>query len=363
MPPVTIGLVPSTQYFELVLLGIKTEESNRLFCLAMLAADFREPEAEISILKPAMNDLSDSNETNPDHRLASGFGLAIVGTFLFALKSIFIKLAFAQGVGAIHLLTIRMVFALPFYVVILCGIGLKRHNLSASRFSKSMLVRSLVLGFLGYYLASMLDFTGLQFITAQLERLTLFTYPAMISVLAWLYLGESLGPRTIAAIVLTYGGVLLMYGQERAISDSANVSWGVALVFGAALSYSLYVLLAKPAMQRIGSRSFTSLAMIGSTFFVVAHYLCVMPVSEFFSASPIVYFYGLILALVCTVLPSFMINEAILRIGATRASIVGSLGPAVTMILAILVLGEPSSVQHFVGMFVAIVGVSLVARK
>ena len=310
-----------------------------------------------------MNDLNEPAENEPDHQLVSGFGLAIFGTFLFALKSIFIKLAFAQGVGAIHLLTIRMVFALPFYLVILGWVVSKRRNSSASRFTKGIVVRALAIGFLGYYLASILDFVGLQFITAQLERLTLFTYPTMISILAWLYLGESLGRRTIAAIILTYVGVLLMYGQERVISDSADVSLGVALVFGAALSYSLYVLLAKPTMQQIGSRSFTSLAMIGSTFFVAVHYLCVIPVSEFFTAKPIVYVYGLVLALVCTVLPSFMINEAILRIGATRASIVGSLGPAVTMVLAIVVLSEPSSVQHFVGMLVTIAGVSLVAKK
>ena len=315
-----------------------------------------------------MNDSSESDASKPDLRLVSGLGLAVAGTFLFALKSIFIKLAFAQGVDAIHLLTIRMVFALPFYLGMLCVIGFneggfKKGSDLSTRLTRKILVQSLAIGFLGYYLASILDFSGLQLITAQLERLTLFTYPTIISILAWLYLGESLGWRTIAAIILSYAGVLLMFGQERAISDSADVSWGVGLVFGAALSYSLYVLLAKPTMQQIGSRSFTSLAMMGSTFFVATHYLCVKPVSEFFTAKPIVYFYGLILALVCTVLPSFMINEAILRVGAARASIVGSLGPAVTMVLAILILGEPSSVQHFVGMFITIAGVSLVAKK
>lgn len=307
--------------------------------------------------------MNQASQSKSDRQLALGFGLAIAGTFLFALKSIFIKLAFAQGVEAIHLLAIRMVFSLPFYVATFCVLAFRRRTSFSTRFPKRILLWSLMLGFLGYYLASMLDFYGLKFITAQLERLTLFTYPALISVFAWLYLGESLGRRAVAAIVLTYVGVLLMYGQERTISDSANVGYGVALVFGAAVSYSLYVLLAKPTMQQIGSRSFTSLAMIGSTVFVVLHYLCVMSVSDFFTAKPIVYLYGLILAIVCTVLPSFMINEAILRVGAARASIVGSLGPAVTMILAIFVLQEPSSVQHFVGMFVTIAGVSLVAKK
>ncbi len=297
-----------------------------------------------------------------DQRFVSGLGLAVLGTFLFALKSIFIKLAFAQGADAILLLTFRMLFALPFYVLVLM-VGLKQRREESSALTNAMVLRCLGLGFLGYYLASMLDFTGLQYITAQLERLTLFTYPAMIAVMAWLYLGESLGPRTIIAIVLTYCGVLLMYGQERAISESENLSWGVALVFASAMSYSVYVLLAKPTMQKIGSRTFTSLAMIGSTFFVSVHFLCVCSISEFAKQKPIVYLYGLVLAFVCTVLPSFMINEAIVRIGATRSSVVGSIGPALTMGLAIVVLNEPSSIQHFAGMIVAIAGVSLVAKK
>ena len=111
----------------------------------------------------------------------------MAGTFLFALKSIFIKLAFAQGVDAIHLLAIRMFFALPFYVATLGFIIFKGRKATSDQFPRKILVWSLLLGFLGYYLASILDFVGLQFITAQLERLTLFTYPAMISILAWLY--------------------------------------------------------------------------------------------------------------------------------------------------------------------------------
>ena len=149
---------------------------------------------------------------------------------------------------------LRFGFALPFYVATLGFIIFKGRKATSDQFPRKILVWSLLLGFLGYYLASILDFVGLQFITAQLERLTLFTYPAMISILAWLYLGESLGRRTIFAVILTYVGVLVMFGQERVISDSANVSWGVGLVFGAALSYSLYILLAKSAMQQIGSQ-------------------------------------------------------------------------------------------------------------
>ncbi|WDQ14762.1 DMT family transporter [Rhodopirellula sp. P2] len=296
-----------------------------------------------------------------------GVTLAIVGTFLFALKSIFIKLAFAAGADATLLLAIRMVLAFPFYVVVFAVLLRRRRSHSActgsAAFPIRIVVRSLLLGFLGYYLASYLDLSGLEYISAQLERLTLFTYPAMVAALAWMFLGEQVNAKILMAIGLSYAGVWLMYGQERSFTPDGNTGWGVFLVFGAALSYSLYVLFAKPVMQKIGSREFTSLAMIGSTFFVVIHFLCTHSIGDFFDAQPIVYVYGLVLAFVCTVIPSFMINEAILKIGATRTTVIGSVGPVLTMFLAVAVLDEPSSWKHLAGMSIAIVGVSLVAKK
>lgn len=296
-----------------------------------------------------------------------GVTLAIVGTFLFAMKSIFIKLAFAAGADATLLLAIRMVLALPFYVVVFATLLWRKRtggaNSASPAFPMPIVVRSLLLGFLGYYLASYLDLSGLEFISAQLERLTLFTYPAMVAALAWMFLGEQVNARILIAIGLSYAGVWLMYGQERTFMPDANTGKGVFLVFVAALSYSLYVLFAKPVMQKIGSREFTSLAMIGSTFFVAVHFLCTHSVRDFFEAAPVVYVYGLVLAFVCTVIPSFMINEAILKIGATRTTVIGSVGPVLTMLLAVVILGEPSSWQHIVGMAIAIIGVSLVAKK
>ncbi len=298
--------------------------------------------------------------STPIDRFHSGVVLAIVGTFLFALKSIFIKLAFAAGATPTLLLTVRMLFALPFYTIVLWQI---RESAVRHPIKRSDVLLALGLGFLGYYLASYLDLTGLSYISAQLERLTLFTYPALVAVLAWLFLGEPLGRRIIMAILLSYTGVLVMYGQEKSLAEGSNVRFGVMLVVGSALSYSFYILFAKPTMQRIGSREFTCLAMIGSTFFVVVHFLCTNQLSDFILVNPIIYAYGIILAFICTVLPSFMINEAIMRIGATRTTVIGSIGPALTMLLAIVVLQEPSSFQHFAGMLIAIVGVSLVAKK
>lgn len=296
-------------------------------------------------------------------RYASGVVLAIGGTFLFALKSIFIKLAYAAGAEPLGLLTLRMGFSLPFYLAVLPQL---RANSGGPRIKPRDVGLAMLLGFLGYYLASYLDLAGLTYITAQLERLTLFTYPSMVALLAAMFLGEKLTPRVVAALVLSYLGVALLYRQEKQLATgtaSDQLAWGAALVVGSALSYSLYILLAKPMMQRIGSRLFTSLAMIGSTVFVGIHFAASRPVHSLGDLPAVVYAYGLVLAIGCTVLPSFMINESIVRIGAARTTIIGTVGPVLTVLLAVLLLGEPTSIYHAAGMLLAVVGVSLVAVK
>lgn len=299
-----------------------------------------------------------------DSRFASGVAMAIVGTFLFASKSIVAKLVYALGVDATGLLALRMVFSFPVYLFV--WLALRRRaalTVSAKSIPRSLIVRALLLGFFGYYLAAYLDLLGLEYISAQLERLTLFSYPAMIAVLAWLFLDERMGWRVIVSIVLCYVGVWLMYSQERHYANGSDTVTGIALVMGAALSYSIYVLFAKPTMQVIGSREFTSLAMMGSTVFVAIQFLATASVASLLQAHPMVFVYAAVLAIGCTVVPSFLINEAIVRVGATRTSVIGSAGPVLTMLLAIFLLDEPSTPYHFVGMLIAIAGVALVARK
>ena len=317
-------------------------------------------------LEPDGNDRQpDDGEASADnHRFVSGVAMAIIGTFLFASKSIVAKLVYGLGLDATGLLTLRMVFSFPVYLFV--WLALKRRaaaKQSAKPISRRLIFRALLLGFFGYYLAAYLDLLGLEYISAQMERLTLFSYPAIIAVLAWMFLGERLSWKIVLSIGLCYVGVWLMYSQERNYAGDADTTKGIILVMGAALSYSIYVLFAKPTMQAIGSREFTSLAMMGSTVFVAIQFAATRPLASFFQSNPLVFVYGAGLAIGCTVIPSYLINEAIVRIGATRTSVIGSAGPVLTMLLAILLLKEPSTPYHFIGMFVAIIGVALVAKK
>ena len=289
-----------------------------------------------------------------------GVLLAIAGTFLFALKSIFIKLAYAAGVDAETLLALRMLLAAPFYGVVLLLMLRQRRWPTVEQPLVALWV--VILGFFGYYLASLLDLLGLELISAQLERLTLFTYPALIAVLAAIFLGERLTARVASALLLCYLGIWVIYGRVAQLSGEAATLTGVLLVLGSALSYAIYVVLAKGLLRRLGSPLFTSIAMLGSTLFVLIHFVLVRPLSALLVNGEVLG-YALLLAFVSTVLPSYMVAEAIQRIGATRATIFGSVGPVFTLLLAVVWLNEPTSLHHLLGMALVILGVGLVSRK
>jgi len=284
--------------------------------------------------------------------------LAVGGTGLFALKSIFIKLAYQQGVDTTTLLTLRMLLAAPFYAGMLWWL-LQRS--AGTRPTRTDVLATFGLGFLGYYLASLLDMQGLNHISAQLERLTLYTYPVLTTLLGWLFLKEPLTRRILLALGLTYSGVLVLYAHE-AMDSGSVVTLGVLLVLGSSLSYSLYVLMSKRLIGRLGSRLFTSIAMLASTVYVLIHFSVTAPALPVVQIPPAAWIYALLLAFVSTVLPSFMISEAIARLGAGRTSIVGTAGPVFTILLAVVMLGEPFGWVHLAGVLLVLYGISLLGK-
>jgi drug/metabolite transporter (DMT)-like permease len=293
-----------------------------------------------------------------NHNVRIGFLLAVIGTALFALKSIFIKFAYQTGIDTTTLLALRMLLALPFYVGVLVWL---LYQDTRPPLNTKTLMQVLLLGFLGYYLASFLDMEGLHHISAQLERLTLYSYPVITTLLGWLWLREQITSRVVLALVLASAGVLLLYIQE-AMNNTNNATLGVLLVAGAALSFSVYVVLGKPLIQKLGSRQFTAIAMIGSTMFVSIHFASTHELTTL-TAYPEAWTYALLLAFVSTVLPSFMVSEAIARIGAARTSIVGTIGPVLTILLAAELLHEPLGMWQIAGIGLTLFGVSLLRKS
>lgn len=292
-------------------------------------------------------------------QLLFGFFLAIAGTALFSLKSIFIKLAYTQGLNTDSVLMLRMAISLPIYLGIM--IWLARYKPIERSLLRNRFVSVLFLGFMGYFLSSWLDLKGLEYITAQLERLTLFTYPLLVAILGALFFKTPLTRKVIFSFVITYTGLWVVFIEELDVFGTETI-WGTLLVFAAALSFSIYVLFGKQVITEIGSLWFTSLAMTVSSIFVLAYYFTFFDFSAL-RVTDEAWLWLFLLAIFSTVIPSFMIAEAIHRIGPAQTGIIGTLGPIMTIFLAIWILNEPFTIYHAIGMVLVTVGVSILTLK
>ncbi|WP_324733401.1 DMT family transporter [Pseudomonas paeninsulae] len=288
-----------------------------------------------------------------------GIVFAILAAFGFSFKAIFVKLAYALApVDAITLLTLRMTIALP--IVLWVSLSFFRSAPPLTRKDWGLL---LVLGLLGYYGASILDFVGLQYISAALERLILFIYPTLTVLIGVLFMGKRLERRQIGALLLSYAGIGLAFAHDLQVArDIDAVLIGAAFVFGSALSYALYSAGAEIAIRRIGSIRFAALGIIVSTLATQIHFLISQPFSALILPAP-VYLYAAAMALFSTVLPVFWQSAAVQRIGAARTVLIGTLGPMLTIFFGWLLLAEPVSLAQLAGAGLVLAGVLLVARR
>ena len=288
-----------------------------------------------------------------------GIALAVLAALGFSFKAIFVKLAYAAAaVDAVTLLTLRMTFALP--IALWASLWLCRAAPPLSRNDWGLL---LVLGVLGYYGASILDFIGLQYISAALERLILFIYPTLTVLIGVLFMGKALEKRQVAALALSYAGIGLAFAHDLQVTDDMHaVLLGGAFIFGSALSYALYSAGAEVAIRRLGTLRFAALAIIVSTFATQLHFVLTQPFSAL--AQPLeVYAYAAAMALFSTVLPVFWQSAAVQRIGAARTVLIGTLGPMLTIFFAWLLLTEPVSIAQLLGAGLVLAGVLLVSRR
>jgi drug/metabolite transporter (DMT)-like permease len=282
--------------------------------------------------------------------------LCVVGSAVaFSAKAVIAKLGYRHGADPATLLALRMGFSLPFFVVAALVTSRGRSPLPRAELGKIV-----GLGVLGYYLASVLDFYGLVHISAGLERLILFVYPTLVVLMSAFAFKTPITRRTLLALALTYGGVLLAVKTETAQARGEGLWLGVAMIFGCALSYAAYLVGSGRLIPRIGSLRFTSLAMIVSSAAMFVHFLIVG--GRFTGHPPAVYLDGVLLALVCTVLPVFLLSEGIRRIGAGASAIIGAVGPISTIALAHWILGEPVHLVQAIGTVLVLVGATVVAR-
>jgi drug/metabolite transporter (DMT)-like permease len=290
----------------------------------------------------------------------TGYGFAIAGAVLFSTKGIFIKLAYAAGVGAETILALRMVVALPVYVLIAAVLLMREADLRAKVSLRAVLMSASV-GILGYYVAAMLDFSGLAFVTAQYERLVLFTYPFFTLAFGVLLFGDRMNWRVVPALILSYGGLLVLFAWNL-VANPDGLVLGTALILASAVVFALYQHLARRPMAIIGSRLYTCIGMGSAGLASILHNTIQHGAGSYSDLTQEVWIYGLCLGTFGTVLPSFFLNGAIHRIGARATSSTGAFGPVATIFLAVLVLGETFTLYHAVGASLVVGGAALFGR-
>ena len=285
-----------------------------------------------------------------------GLAIAISGAILFSTKAIVAKLIYRYNVDAVTLIAFRMLFSLPIFL----AVALWKMRTEAP-LSNPERLRIAVLGLLGYYLASFLDFLGLQYISAGLERLILFLTPSFVLLISVVFLKKKISRIEWIALAISYFGMVLVFVHD-ARHGGANVLLGGALVLGSAIAYGLYLLASGEMVRRVGALRLVAYAMCVSSVACIGQFLLLRPLSMLLQPMPV---YGLSVfnAIFCTVLPVFMTMIAVARIGAGTASQAGMVGPVSTLFLGAVILNEPITGFQLGGTALVLAGVYLLSRK
>ncbi len=291
-----------------------------------------------------------------NRNLAIGLALAMAGSIAFSGKAIIVKLAYRHGVDAVTLIMYRMLFALPLFVGMAWWASRGKPALSRRDW-----LGVLGLGLSGYYMASFLDFWGLQFISASLERLILYLNPTLVLVLGWLLFGRRINHLQGVAMAVSYAGVLLVFGHEVRFDGSATLVGG-ALVFGSAVSYAIYLVYSGEMVKRLGSLRLVGLATTVACVLCIGQFVVLRPFSAALVAPEVVWL-SVLNAVACTAAPVLMVMMAIERIGSGLAAQTGMIGPMSTIAMGVWLLDEPFNAWIIAGTVLVVAGVLVVTRQ
>jgi drug/metabolite transporter (DMT)-like permease len=301
-----------------------------------------------------------SNRSSQSH-FVSGIIICLFGAVCFSTKAVFVKLAYRDtSVDAVTLLALRMLFSLPFFVV---SAGISSRKSDNVRFTPRQWAGVALVGCLGYYVSSLLDFLGLQYVSAGIERLVLFIYPTLVLLMSALIFKVKIKSLQWIAVGVTYAGLLLAFFGEATIhTDQSDFYLGAALIFACAVTYSMYIVGSGRLIPVVGASKFNSYAMSFACVAVLLHFFLTTDQS-LFNLEPLVYVYSLVMALIGTVVPSYLVTEGIKRIGSDNAAIVGSVGPVSTILQAYFFLSEPILAAQVAGTALILVGVLIIGKS
>ena len=288
-------------------------------------------------------------------QLSAGLLLAAAGSIAFSGKAIIIKLAYRHGVDAVTLLMYRMLLALPMFLAMALWAGRGKAPLQRRDW-----LGIVGLGFSGYYLSSFLDFWGLEYISASLERLILYLNPTLVLVLGWLLYRRKISHRQGVAMAISYSGVLLVFGHEVSFAG-AHAALGALLVLLSALTYAVYLNYSGQMVQRMGALRLAGWATSVACVFCIAQFVVLRPLSSAQVAEPVLWL-SLLNATACTALPVVLVMMAIERIGAGLTAQTGMIGPMSTLLMGVFILGEPFNAWVLAGTALVLGGVFWVTR-
>jgi drug/metabolite transporter (DMT)-like permease len=292
-------------------------------------------------------------------RYLLGVLILIIANMGFSTKAVIIKLMYQYHVDTFAVIALRMLLSAPVYIAV--AIVLARQSDTVPLTRKELLSIG-GLGILSYYISSMLDFWGLQYISAGVERLILFTYPTMVLVLSAFFFKKKITPPQYIAMILTYIGVAIAYVAEKGLGEQKNVVLGASLIFTCAITYSFFVVGTGELVKRVGSIRFTCYAMLAATVPALIQ-SGVHDGMDIFHFPKEVYTLSIWLAVIATVIPTFMIVEGIRLVGANNSGIIGFVGPVWTIFLANWLLGEQITLMQSLGTAIVLVGVFLISWK
>lgn len=287
---------------------------------------------------------------------ATGLALAVAGSIAFSGKAIIVKLAYRYGVDAVTLIMYRMLFALPLFLALAWWSSRGRPPLTGRDWRGI-----LGLGVTGYYLASFLDFWGLQYISASLERLILYLNPTLVLVLGWVLYGRRIGARQALAMAVSYAGVLLVFGHEADFAGP-EAALGAALVFGSAVSYAIYLVYSGELVKRLGAMRLVGMATSVACLLCLLQFVLLRPLEAATAVAPQVIALSVLNATLCTFAPVIMVMMGIERIGASLAAQTGMIGPMSTLAMGVWILGEPFNAWIIAGTALVVAGVFMVTH-
>jgi len=287
----------------------------------------------------------------------AGLALAALGAIAFSGKAIIVKLAYRHGVDAVTLIMLRMLFALPLFLGMAWWAG--RGKAALTRRDWMGVVG---LGFSGYYLSSFLDFAGLAYITASLERLILYLNPTLVLLLGWVLYRRRITGWQAAGMAMSYAGALVVFGHEVTIGQTRAAAWGTLLVFLSAVSYAAYLIASGEFVKRLGSLRLVGLATSVACVLCIVQFLLLRPVGSVFALAPPVIGLSLLNATLCTAAPVLMVMMAIERIGPAMAAQTGMVGPVSTILMGVVILGEPFTAWTAAGTLLVIAGIFVFTR-